>query len=40
MEEQELRRSCPGDVEGQSDAVTREFHGSSNRSAGRRSAFG
>src|SRR5215208_3521938 len=40
MEEQELRRSCPGDVEGQSDAVTREFHGSSNRSAGRTSAFG
>src|SRR4051794_10192807 len=31
MDEQELRRSCPGDVEGQLDAVTREFHGSSNR---------
>src|SRR4051794_27282462 len=31
MDEQELRRSCPADVEGQLDAVTREFHGSSNR---------
>ena len=28
MDEQELRRSCPGDVEGQLDAVTREFHAS------------
>ena len=31
MDEQELRRSCPGDVEGQLDAVTREFHASPNR---------
>ena len=31
MDEQELRRSCPGDLEGQVDAVTREFHASPNR---------
>jgi MFS family permease len=29
MDEQELRRSSPGDIEGQLDAVTRELHGSS-----------
>ena len=31
MDEQELRRSCPGDLEGQLNAVTREFHVSPNR---------
>src|SRR5262249_60711133 len=29
LDEQELKRSRPGDVEGQLDAVMREFHGSS-----------
>ena len=40
MDEQELERSCPCDVEGQLAAVTREFHGSSQAGAARQEGIG